>query len=282
MNLRLFRAENDPPASGSQESLATEPQVVYGRDPGTAPAGTEGTPESAKANALFDFSKISDEHRPKAFGEYKEFFKQEFTKDFQSALNERMRKHRADEERFGKLDPVVEGMKQYFGVKTDEELAERFQKDIAAKAAQKAGIADPETYQQFLENRTKAQKLDALTAQQQEDERARLIITQADEFAAKAKDAGIEFNLETEAMNEEFIKALGKGFTVEQAFFATHGASVLPKPKEQAAKATAARISEVAMNPTPGVIRKDDPSKYTDKDIDTIVERVRRGESIAL
>ena len=99
------------------------------------------------------------------------------------------------------------------------------------------------------------------------------------------------FDLAYELENEAFLDGLNRGLSVRDAFFVAHMDEIVAGSNAAAkSEATqkvvdnfnqrAARPAENGASHKPAVIRKTDPSKFTDADLDEIARRSRRGETI--
>ena len=125
---------------------------------------------------------------------------------------------------------------------------------------------------------------------QQEHQR---MFAQWDQQAAQLRESVPNFDLGQELANEEFCNALDRGYDVATAFQIAHMQEILSGAMQQSASESkqqavanfrqkAARPSENGAAKQAAVVRKVDPSKFTNDDIDEILRRVEKGEKIYL
>ena len=96
-------------------------------------------------------------------------------------------------------------------------------------------------------------------------------------------------DLEKELGNPQFFNALMNGASVEGAYWGLYHDQLIPQAMQYTAQETerklAAKIQAQGQRPTEngagaGVTMKSDVSKLSDKDMDDLIQRARRGEKI--
>lgn len=101
------------------------------------------------------------------------------------------------------------------------------------------------------------------------------------EFSRKNPD----FDMKKEMENPDFIKYVWvKGLTVEEAYFLVHREEILEQSNQASEKAMAerkARMIENGAGKNHPAIAKKNPKDLSDKEVDDIIERVRRGEKVS-
>ncbi len=93
-----------------------------------------------------------------------------------------------------------------------------------------------------------------------------------------------DFNMKAELENPKFSDYLWKnGLSIEDAYFLTHKDEIMEEAATDALAKASARRDRIAENGagknSPASVKKN-PKEMTDKEIDSIIERVRNGEKI--
>lgn len=101
------------------------------------------------------------------------------------------------------------------------------------------------------------------------------------EFARKNPD----FDMKKEMENPDFVKYVwGKGLTVEEAYFLVHREELLEQSRQETVNALSERRQRILENGAgknrPAIAKKN-PRDLSDKEVDEIIERVRRGEKVS-
>ncbi len=101
------------------------------------------------------------------------------------------------------------------------------------------------------------------------------------EFSRKNPD----FDMREELKNPQFVEYIWvKGLTVEEAYFLVHREELMEKAREEALAELSQRkerIQENGAGKNHPAIAKKNPKDLSDKEIDDIIERVRRGEKVS-
>ena len=277
-----------PVAQGIAES--SEPTVLYGKQEQTEPVapeeGAEGAAEPPKRT-------------------FEELIKGEYKKDFddrvQQILNKRFKEEGEKNERLTGLESLVSLVGEKYG--TDAKDLKALEKAIMeddsffeAEAAERGmSVKDlKELKRMQMQNANLQAQVDRFSEEkeeairrQQADEEFQRIWEQGQEL----KKVYPEFDLNAEMQNEEFVKFLRMGISVQNAFEVIHRNELQPRAMEYVAKQTKETVAksiqsgfnrpqENLQGSQAGIIVKSDPRKYTKKDFEEISERVRRGERI--
>lgn len=271
--------------------------VVYGKqveEDGLATAEDENGQVAADEEDGEDIQGIdrARDFRDLIKGEYKE----EYQNLFESQLNNRMKRFSGMEEELGRSNEVLGMLYGVYGVQDGdiEGLAEAIQYDdnLISAQAEAAGLTpDQFRYQLYLQQQAESSQRQALEVQQQAfiNQQVAEWESQADEMKSYIPD----FDLAEECQEPEFVNLLQSGVSVRAAFNAIHADEIIEGTIAQTAqsvrqsvtdniKARGQRPAENGTVTRPGVIVKNDPTKFTKKDREEIVRRVARGETIAL
>lgn len=165
--------------------------------------------------------------------------------------------------------------------------------DFYQSAAEKEGV-DVETYKQNLKLRADAEKGRQITEAYEMAQRQNEMFARWESEAENLKNAFPNFDLAMEIQsNEEFAKLLDGGASVETAFAATHLNELLNGFNQDATRiatenvvntihARSARPVENGVRNQAGIVRKSDPSKLSNDDMDEIIRRVtEEGASVS-
>lgn len=272
----------------------SEPTVVYGKQEGSEDTTkTEGSSQVAADNKEGGQDPPVD--KTKAFkdlirGEYKE----EYQKLFQTQLNSRMKKYNGMEERLQRSDEVLGMLYGVYGIHEGdlEGLARAIQYDdnLIQTQAEAQGLT-PEQYRYNLQLQQQAAYARQQAEAAQQEAFMRQQYAQWEAEAEQMKNFFPDFDLAAECDNPDFTGLLQSGVSVQAAFNAVHANEIMQgaiaqtaqSVKQSVADNIRARGNRPAENGTvtrPGVIVKNDPSKFTAKDREEIARRVARGETI--
>ncbi len=288
-----------------QEQVQSEPVVIYGKAPepgpeateldaGSAQPGTENEPTVVAPEVFtFDFNQLTPELRPAAYDQFKNQFKDEFTQDFQSHFNRRFKDHKAVETRLGTVDPIIGNLMQFYGVKSVEELQGIIDQEIMPELASREGFTDPDKYRDYLNTRQKAEQFDAFQKQTQEQTQAEAqqnaTVQKWIEQGKALQTTVAGFDLSAELSNPAFAQRLEQGYSVADAYQLAHMNDQITEAARRAQEATLqsiksknTRIPEVGLKPSAPAIVKNDPSKWSKKDMEEVRRRVIKGETITL
>ena len=299
LHLHLFdgAAGGDGGAAGSDGSFASsegsEPVIVYGKQEDTPAAeGTESQVAADKEEAVQAPQDKAKTFKELIKGEYKE----EYQKLLESQLNNRMKRYSGIEEQLNQSNEVLGMLYSVYGVQDGdtEGLARAIQYDdnLISAQAEAAGLTPEQfRYQLHLQQQADLSKQQAEAAQQEAYIRQQMAQWEAE--GEQFKNFFPDFDLATECENPEFLGLLQSGVSVKAAFNAIHADEIIEGTIAQTAQSVKKSVAEnikvrgnrPAENGTvarPGVVVKNDPSKFTKQDREEIVRRVSRGEQITL
>lgn len=275
------------PSSGNAEGTAQdggstgESQDANGADEGAhAPAQKTEAKKSLREILQNDpdlddqYNKLMQNNIRRRFGDYEDL-KQNNAK-YQSLMN-LMQDAFPDAPRDGNIDAMM----NYLQAKND----------LWADAAASQHM-DVETYKQMKQiERQNAELLGEQRAQLEAQRRQQMFASwdaQVPEVQAKYPT----FNLLTEADNPRFIGLLDQGWTMMQAFEAVHATELAQLAAQtaaqqaqqstvQAIRAGQGRPVENGAGQRTGNPSRPDPSKFTDKEMDDYIRRIKSGERIS-
>jgi hypothetical protein len=274
VDLRLFDEE-------PEENQADEPAVIiYGKgeseEPNTGEVG--GEEQQLSSDFSYDFSKLSPEGKKSAYEAMKSEFKEDFHRDFQSNLDRRFKENKEVVAKVSQYEPIVNDLMKFYKVKTVEELQSKIEEEVLESLAEDEGFKDVAAYkrsrQALNENAELKEKLNSKT----EEERVQATVKGWMDDTSEIKKNYPSFDMDKALENENFRAKIQAGYsfidafqvTLEKSFKVAEPEKKVNRPKEQGSK------------PQGGVVRKTDPSKFSDSDIDDIRKRVARGEVIRL
>lgn len=160
--------------------------------------------------------------------------------------------------------------------------------DIYTAAAEEEGIS-PERYKELLNLKIQAKQGQMISEEYQREQQRNQMYQSWEMEARELSEAFPNFDLGQELNNERFASLLDNGVSLKEAFMVAHIDEILngygAETSRQAHKSVVQNIQQRAARPvenglrqTPAVVRKTDPSKLTDADIDEIFRRVQNGE----
>ena len=295
LNLRKFDGESagtggeasgEATTSDAGENMG-EVKVVYGKQATeTVPDATETkevTPDPEARKAKFE---------ELVQGEYKDLYGSKV----QELINKRFKDTKTLEKQLRDYKPILDVLRQKYGVSDGDvaKLAKAIEEDssLYEEAATEAGL----TVEQY-KHQQKIEKENAEFRRAQEEIKnqrgAQDIISGWKDQAEKLKETFPTLSFDAEIKNPQFTQVLKATGDVGTAYKAVHFDEILPVAMQTTAKkiqeATVNNIQSRQSRPTEngasssaGVIVKNDPSKWTDADIDDVINRVRMGEKINL
>lgn len=273
--------------------------VKFGKQPqATAETNAATTPDAGESKTGGDTITTSNtlEERRKAYeafkdGEYKDLY----TEDVQRIINRRFSDYKALEDKVGKYQPIIDLLSQRFNVKDDPaKLMTALEGDNAlwSAMAEEAGM-DTEAFMRVKrmerENAAMREMLKRNEDRQRNDAKVQNWIKEAEALKGKYKS----FDLNKEMQNPSFFRQINAGVSMEQAYIAanfdrimdsavTLTAAQTEKKVVDSVRAKGSRPAENGGASQSAFTVKDDPSKWTKKDRDEVIKRVRAGEKIYL
>lgn len=226
-------------------------------------------------------------------------YKDQFEKQFQSVFDRRFKNVKADQERLGKLQPLIDNLAFKYGIEggDPDKLSEALDQDTTfwEEAAEKAGFEDVKQYRMF-------QQLQAENARfqdaQRQAEAEKQIEQQVQTWAQQAKelqDAGdYQFDPLTELKNPDMQRLLQAGIPFRTAYESVHMDDIKQSIAKAAATSTEKRVVDTVR--AKGVRPKEngasggagvsfnpaDPDTWTDDQFKEVWRRVKAGEEIKL
>ena len=302
LNLQLF---TEAGTAGPVDQPAAE--ITTGVSEGdAAPQSDRPLPRGRKSNPLASVQYgIQDNPTPApqqdgaaeseedAWKAAKEKFRSYYDREMQTAVQARVKNTKISEERLSKLEPVLSGLYEQYGVQAGDvdALVNAFNNDDTrlADEAIERGVS-VETLKQIKSLERDHAELERIRAQNQEEQQFQRHIGNLIQQAEKLKQTVPGFDLRTELQNEEFRRLTSPqiGVSVEQAYYVVHrreidaGAQMAAGRLAQAQAANAARPTENGLIRSAAVEIKSDPSKWSKKDREEVRRRVRMGEKIRL
>lgn len=267
----------------------SEPEVVYGKaadsseeshvgDDTDGQGGEEGNPDE-EFEALIK-GKFKPQYDARVHGAIENRFKN--YNDNQSTLDGYADATALLFAKYG-LDPGdVQGLKK--AIENDD--------GIFSAAAEEEGVT-ADRYRENLRLRTEAARGRSMMEEMKAQREREATFRRWDNEAVELQEAFPSFNLNQELQNPDFVDALERIGNVHDAFMVSHFQDIMSGATAQASeasqkktvenfKARAQRPPENGMRTQPAVVRKTDPSKFTDADIDEVIKRVQAGEQIIL
>lgn len=294
VNLRLFDGEGETPSGSEGQAANTSQQtqsevIVYGK----GEVQDESSSQTVNTDANAQASQPTPEDRAANFKKLIEEYKDEYTDHFNRHVSNRFKEYKTLETKASTLEPIVNTIMKYYGVETVEDLSKIIDDDMLSEIAANEGFTDVEKYK-----KAKADEKDAelFRNAQKDDETKKQTQAKVDDWlnqGSKLKETLPEFDFHKESENQEFLNLLESGFSVEKAYKVVHMDDIIRSASATAAKnaeknviqdiqSNGQRLKENGTKPTPGVIRKIDPSKFTEADFLEIERRAARGEKIVL
>ncbi len=271
---------------GSQpEDTAT--QVVYGKDDETSPVGADEPGEAPEQTPDEEFAQLIGKG-----GKYE----QAYANRVQETIQNRFKNATDWESVTSAYEQATAPLYQKYGLDVGD--VEGLQKsieaddDIYARLAEQEGVTT-EKYKENIRLRLDAQRGREMQEEFRRERQRSQLYAQWDAEAAELKEAFPNFDLSQELQNPQFAALLDTGnFGVKDAFMACHINDILAGNEEYTKQQTRQNISEKlssnarrpvenAMAHNPAVVRKADPSKLTDEDMDKIFEIVQNGGTVS-
>ena len=285
LDLQLFAEGDGGTAAGTTGAAADQSDlsgVVYGKQAEeTAPdAGAQQQEEPARDLGK-EFEKLIK-------GEFKDVY----AKRVQDTVTRRLKATSADVEAFHAVQPVLQMLSQRYGVDAADikALSAAIEEDdsLYQAEAERMGVSVDQVKSIRKTERENHQLKEQLREQENRQKMEQNLAKWAQEAQAIAqKYPGLD--LEKELANPPFFSALMNGASVEGAYWGLYHDQLIPQAMQYTAQETERKlvnkIQAQAKRPTEngagaGVTVKSDVSQLSDKDMDEIIRRARRGEKI--
>lgn len=284
-------AEGGAEGAASTQESGAEPTVVYGKpaaDDSTSQVGSDEGGDGPDGDELEE--DIDAEFEELIKGKYK----QQFDGRVHSIMQNRFKNAQDAKDVAAKWQGATAALAAMYGIDgTDPDaLKDAIEKDDGLFSAQaEAQGLTPEQFRENLRLRMDAQTGRNMQEQMRIEAEKQATFQRWESEAAELTETFPNFDLAYELENEAFLDGLNRGLSVRDAFFVAHMDEIVAGSNAAAkSEATqkvvdnfnqrAARPAENGASHKPAVIRKTDPSKFTDADLDEIARRSRRGETI--
>lgn len=280
-------AEGGAEGAASTQESGAEPTVVYGKDPAaddsTSQVGSDEGGDDPGEDIDAEFEEL-----------IKGKYKQQFDGRVHSIMQNRFKNAQDAKDVAAKWQGATAALAAMYGIDgTDPDaLKDAIENDdgLFSVQAEAQGLT-PEQFRENLRLRMDAQTGRNMQEQMQIEAKKQQTFQRWESEAAELTETFPNFDLAYELENEAFLDGLNRGLSVRDAFFVAHMDEIVAGSNAAAkSEATqkvvdnfnqrAARPAENGASHKPAVIRKTDPSKFTDADLDEIARRSRRGETI--
>lgn len=234
-------------------------------------------------------------------------YKDVYTAETQRIINRRFGEEKAKDQKIADAQPIIDALMRHYGVADGDmaKLRAAFDGDEALgtvlyeQEAESMGMS-VEQYRKYLqmqqENEALKKREESRLAKEAGEYKYNDWMRQAAEMIGTPDNPGEYPNFNFKAAMEHsprFLHLLENHFSVKDAYESTFLADIKAEVAAKAAaemekrvmdnvRAKGMRPNENGTNSQPGVIVKNDPSKFTKADRAEIARRVRRGERIVL
>lgn len=224
----------------------------------------------------------------------KERHRDRYNNEMQTAVQNRIKNIKASEENLKKLDPIIKGMYEKYGVQEGDidSLVNAYNNDddrLASEALERGVSVDQLKEIKSLE-RDRAE-LERIRNRDREEEAFNQHIAKLQQQAEELKKSVPGFDLIAELRgNQKFAQLTSPqyGLSVEDAYYLVHraeidaGARMASRRIAMSQAANASRPTENGLLDQAAVEIKADPSKWSKKDREEVRRRVQRGDKIVL
>lgn len=291
---RAFLASlgGDEGNDGAGNPSATEPTVVYGKDakeePGPDPAGGDEGADNQDSEGKSDAEEFAE--LIGKGGRFHDLYGQKVS----SAIQERFKNQADLKSTVDSYDAVMAPFYQRYGVKPGdlEGLKEAIagDDDLYAAEAERLGLT-PEQYRHNLQLEMEAARGRQLQKEYQQEQHRAQVFQEWDRQAAELQKDFPKFDLGQEIdANETFANLIDNGVSIRDAFLASHADDIFKGLQHQSTadarldvvnniQRKAARPPENGARNNAAVVRKPDPSTFTDEDMDRILQDVANGKT---
>ena len=266
--------------------------------------GTDGAGDSTQAAAGTGEATEQDAAAPEAEETFddaiKGRWKEDYDKSVQKIIRQRFSKAKANEEKLGKMTPIMQALASKYGCEPDDiDSIAKFVGDDDAlyeEAAYKAGLT-VEQYKRIAVIEAENQRLRAEREQNEQRRAANEWYEKKIQEAEQLKAEFPEFSLDEMMQNERFVNLIHPqnpyAVPIREAYLAMNMDRILPDAMAQAAsqasKKTADTIRQRGSRPVEGGMSGQasskahtDVSKMTAAEIADYVRRASSGERITL
>lgn len=272
-------------------TIELEPTTVYGIDDGSegsesgSQLGTDTQAQVQQKDPAAEFAELIGKG-----GRFEQIYGQHVA----NAVNQRFKNAENWQGKVNAYDDALTPLFAKYGLKVGdiEGMARAIANDdsLFSTAAELEGLT-VDKYRENLRLKAEAEKGRTMLEEMQRQQKQREQFAIWDQQAAELTQVFPQFNIEYELQNADFVAALDRGYSVRDAFISVHMNDILNGSMNMTAQQTrqsmvenmqrkAARPAENGMRQSAAVVRKSDPSKLTDADIDKIFGEVESGKKI--
>lgn len=274
-------------ASSADETKGNA-RVEYGKSPETPSEdrlGNDQNVQESKADPDKEFEEL-----------IKGRFKDQYAQRVQSAIQNRFKNNQESDQKLTQWQDATAVLFQRYGLEDGDleglEYAINHDEGLFAAEAEAEGLT-VQRYMEMQRQQAEAERAKSMLAAMQQEREKQEIIANWEREAEELKQMFPKFDLVAESDNEDFRNKLNNGYSVRDAFLTAHFGEILDGSFETARQEEQTRIvqqinqrqarpPENASRSTPSVVRKTDPSKWTDEDFEEVEKRVYAGERIVL
>lgn len=223
-------------------------------------------------------------------------YKDQYAQRMQAAISNRFKNSQDNEQTLNKWKDATSVLFTRYGLEDGDleglEYAINHDEGLFAAEAEAEGLT-VQKYMEMQRQQAEAERAKSMLAAMQEEQKKQQWFAQIEQEAEELKELFPNFDLALESENEAFRNKIDSGYSVQDAFLTAHFGEILNGSFDQAKQAEQTRMvqqinqrqarpQENASRSTPSVVRKSDPSKWTDEDFDEVEKRVLNGERIVL
>lgn len=297
LNLRLFDGEGGGEGSGAgtgDGTAGSEASEQLGSATEAAGQADNGDGEQKQLETVVE----------KTIEQKKAEFEQLITGEYKDLFGERMQSinaRNAEEmqkvnDRIGEYTPLIDMLAEKYGVQSGKiaDIMAALDKDNSfyEDAAMKEGMT-VEQYKNMLHMKTENKRLIEAQKQAEQIRQRDQAWQRWDTEAEICRSHYPDFDMNSEIMNEDFVRLLGAGFDVESAYRACHFDEILNGVKTQTKDNTKKQVADTIRSgyarPTENQVggnaastQKADVQHMSNKEILDLIERAKSGEKIVL
>ena len=274
-------------AAALEKQMRKHPELrnVYGKG-----QPVQQQPAQAEAPAEKTIEERWDEIR---HGEFKELY----GRDVQNAIQDRFRNQKATGQELEKLEPMLAALRDRYGVKSNDELAQTVLDDdsLYEEEADKLGMT-VEGYRSFKQMEAENKRMRAAEEQAEQDRVFTAHLQKLAQQGEALKQIYPDFDLRKELANENFRRMTSPdvGISVEDAYYAIHhkelGPQMLAYGMQRAKQQMGQTLQAQQQRPAEGAMRTQgnpaaevrlDPRSMTRKERAEIKRQVLLGRKVS-
>ena len=269
------------------ESKSDTSQIQYGKSRDEGQTSQVGSDTQPAEDLQAEFAALIGKG-----GRYHDIYGQKVS----DAIQSRFKNHSDLQGQVDQIRQAFDPVYQLYDVKQGdiEGLVNAIVNDegMYTRGAERAGL-DVQQYKENLKLRAEAERGRQISEAYERQQRQNEMFQMWEEQAAQLQQAFPNFDLGLEIQNnKQFARGLDSGLDVQTAFAAAHMDEILQGSTASAQRTAtqqvvntirsrAMRPAEAGLQHSPAIVRKSDPSKLTNDDLDEIMRRVEAGESVS-